>query len=132
MKLITYNKNNTTKIRRGEARMRFTETGAIALTHELMRLAGIKENDRIEFHQKKDEPEEWYFTKTKDESGFPLRRTNKNNNGTCSYMINSAFVSKTILKQTDSIKSVSLKVSETPVKYQNKNYWLIITASAKA
>ncbi|MFW5757810.1 MAG: hypothetical protein ACOCYO_03930 [Bacteroidota bacterium] len=130
--LITYNRENTTNIRRGEARMRFNKTGAIALTRELMLLAELEEGDHIEFYQKKEEPEEWFFAKTKNQSGFTIRSANKNKSGNTTYMINSAYVSKTILKQIDAVNSVSLKVSETPIKAQNKNYWLIITSSAKS
>ncbi|MCF8339205.1 MAG: hypothetical protein K9I74_14605 [Bacteroidales bacterium] len=129
MELIRYNKLTLAKQggRTAPAKVSISTYGVISFNREAIRMAGLNEGDTVELVQDKNNPEDWYFTKSK--VGFMLRKNSRlprlmcNNSVTCRRFFRS-------LKEGDK-KTLSMPVGTEPTKVDGMELWPIITASIK-
>jgi hypothetical protein len=130
MKFKKYNAENSRSIPQGMASVKIHKTGVISFSRKASHNAGFSLGDSVEFFQSKEDPADWYFSKTKNSNGFKIRKGNKGGKN-ITFVVNSACVANEILKSlsVEVAKGASFKVTEKPVeKHEGKDLFLIITS----
>jgi len=130
MELVTYNKENASISRALEPNVRFCyRTGVITFNKGAMQLIGLNADVQVEFLHDKQNPEDWYVASC-EKNGFPLRNNGKVQSISC----NSSKVARRVIDSIkripgdDPIKITSLRISNTPVPYEGRKLWLLITS----
>lgn len=129
MKLITFNTENTSKIKIGKPTIRVSgKSGFIALSSTLTREAGFQDS-RILFHQDEENPTDWYIEKTESESGFELRKLKD----TDSVAFNNSEMARNILKSLGlgQRESVAITVATKTIDVEGTPMYAILTRSVK-
>lgn len=99
-----------------ESYLRTSKLGTLAFSTRFTSAAGIKEGDYVEMFYDKDK-KQMYLVKTTKETGYCLRRSNKQNRGR-SLMCNSASAVKSFHKKYEINLNRRYPVGETPVQIE--------------
>lgn len=130
MKLKSYNEKNSRLTKEGECFMRINlNAGLFSFSRRACTVLGIEDHDRIEIHQDEENPKDWYVEIASEGNGFPVRRKDNDKKGNatfnCSHIAHQIFNSIELEDQ----KSAGFNISETPVEFEGRKLFLIITSS---
>ncbi|WPV66314.1 hypothetical protein [Chitinophaga sp. LS1] len=127
MNLKTFNSENVTPIRESKPCVHFnTKTGLFNFSIGACTLIGLKDGDRVSFHQDEEEPTDWYLEVTKN--GFELRAKE---NVTKGMLFNSSVMARALVYSVQEVKSGRVLIGSEHITINGKTLWPLITASLK-
>jgi hypothetical protein len=124
MKLKVFNPQTLPVVRHGEATVRLSDKGVVALSKRTCEIMNLKAGDGIALHQDEDELSDWYLEKTKD--GYTTRTSGGNLTG---LMFNASSIVG--LFDLNGKTSIRFKIAQEPTIVETQTLFAILTSAVK-